>query len=61
MMIEVGSPSVFWSQWTFRNCVTVQASVNEVFYNKDFIVEFMCRVKAEQTTRLPFDMTAVIT
>ncbi|KAL7893312.1 hypothetical protein HDV63DRAFT_387727 [Trichoderma sp. SZMC 28014] len=47
LMVEVYSPAAFFHQWTFRDCLTIQASVNEAFYDTEFLKEFMGKVKSE--------------
>lgn len=47
MMVEVNSPAVFCHQWTFRDRLTLQASVNEAYYDKEFMQEFIDKTKTE--------------
>ncbi|KAL6813049.1 hypothetical protein GGI42DRAFT_364403 [Trichoderma sp. SZMC 28013] len=47
LMVEVYSPAAFFHQWTFRDCLTIQASVNEAFYDREFLKDFMSKVKDE--------------
>lgn len=47
LMVEVYSPAAFLHQWTFRDCLTIQASVNEAFYDRELLEEFMGKVQDE--------------
>lgn len=47
LMVEVYSPAAFFYQWTFRDCLTIQASVNEAFYDRELLKEFMAKVEDE--------------
>lgn len=47
LMVEVYSPAAFFQQWTFRDCLTIQASVNKTFYHRELLQDFMDRVKDE--------------
>ncbi|KAL6796695.1 hypothetical protein J3E68DRAFT_449857 [Trichoderma sp. SZMC 28012] len=47
LMVEVYSPAAFFHQWTFRGCLTIQASVNEAFYDRKFLQDFMSKVRDE--------------